>query len=250
MSSTLHHQHLWGVPANRPVTTKTPSSLATLNSQPSSPPYIPKRTIATSSRFPISSNGDLSGIAFPESSLPINSDLKGPNVTISESTFVASQRSAVDTTERQVITDAEPRPPHIDYLSQRTINHCVTRTLRSQNSISSMSIKDFTAMCLHGRQVGQQTKVNGLWELVPSSFSDTRFDLYFNKTKIQGIKMISFKMKADINASYHEVCVYGCKTSKGKRQWLAGTKYIEHVYNLVAWWLTACLEYIRFFLCI
>ena len=83
-------------------------------------------------------------------------------------------------------------------------------------------------MCLHGRQVGRQTKVSTLWKLMPTSFSATRFHLYFNNVKIQGIQMESFETEADTDPCKHKVCVYGCKSETGKRQWLAGTKYISH----------------------
>ena len=232
MNSSLHHQDIWRLPANRPVTSKIPSSLETLDSQPLSLPWFPKPTIVTSSQ---SSNGDLSGIAFPESSLGINSHPKSRNTAVSESTLAASEHSAVDTIEQQVLANAEMLPLQIDYLSsQRTSNHCIAHILHDQRPISSISMEEFIAICLHGRQVGRQAKVNNLWELMSSNMYNTRFDLYFNKTKIQGIQMESFKTEPDTNASDRKVCAYGCKSSTRKHRWLAGIKYIEYLRNLVA----------------
>ena len=82
----------------------------------------------------------------------------------------------------------------------------------------------------------RQSKVSTLWKLMPTNLSETRFHLYFNNVKIQGIQMESFEIEADIDADNDKVCVYGCKSAAGKRQWLTGTKYTSryvHVLMLV-----------------
>jgi hypothetical protein len=231
MNSSLHHQDIWKLLANGPVTSKTPSSLATLDLQFLSSPWIPNPTIVTSSQ---SSNGDLFGIALPDSSLPNDSDPKSRNTAVSNSTLVASERSPADTIE-QVPANAEMPLPQTDYLSsQHTINQSIDRVLYDQHPISSISMEEFIAICLHERQAGQQIKINDLWELVPSNMSNTRFDLYFNKTKIQGIQMESFKTEPDTNASDRKGCAYDCKSSTRKHRWFAGIKYVEYLCNLGA----------------
>ena len=220
------------IPRPRIITSSLAKTPAILDSVPSSPPWLSKSTIPTSLHFPISSNGDLSEAAFPKSSISTNSD---PKSLISESTLVANeiQRSIVDTTQQQVLADTEVCPPQIDYLRlphnfELTIYHRIARILRSQEPITSISMKEFTAMGLHRRQMDRQTKVTTLWELVPTNFFDVRFHLYFNKIKIQGIQMESFEMEPDTDASKRKVCVYGCEDATGRRQWLAGIKYISH----------------------
>ena len=91
-------------------------------------------------------------------------------------------------------------------------------------------------MCLLGRQVGRQTRVSIWLKLMPTNFSNIRYHLYFKNVKIQGIQMESFETEEDTDACKHKVCVYGCKSAAGKRQWLAGTKYTSryvHVLMLV-----------------
>lgn len=215
------------------TTTSPARNPAAFRSEPSSPPCLPSRAITT----PVTDSieGHLSGLTFPESSLPTNSDPESPRMV--ESTLVTkeSQRDTANATGRQALADAEVRPPQIDdsqpqlsYI-QPTINYGIARILHSQDPISSICIKDFTAMCLHARQAGRQTKVSTLWKSMPTNFSDTRFHLYFKNVKIQGIQMESFETEADTDACKDKVCVYGCKS-------LAGTKYTSryvHVLMLV-----------------
>ena len=79
----------------------------------------------------------------------------------------------------------------------------------------------------------RQTKVSTSWKLMPANLSDTRFDLYFNNVKIQGIQMESFEIEADIDAGNDKVCAYGCKSAAGKRQWLTGIKYTSRYVHVL-----------------
>ena len=97
--------------------------------------------------------------------------------------------------------------------------HLIDRT----EPITTLSLKDFVAMCLQARQMGRETKWEGLNPclIVPIAEGSTRHYLYFNRIKIMGIQMEAFSSEDGVQSNY-KVCVNGCM-KRGIRQWIGGT---------------------------
>ena len=119
-----------------------------------------------------------------------------------------------------------------------------------RHPLSSITLKQFIAMCLCARQSGRHTKSRSSkhrWRLgrtirtpdtpIPQVLDVThsrdilgmepgRHSLYYTNIFLPVFQMEGFPAEPNRQASNHKVCVHGC-TRNGRRQWISGTKFLS-----------------------